>query len=121
MSHIINYKRKLFLTIAIIPTLFATNIHISYAAPQSFEDLISKIIGIINIIIPGLITLAIVLFFYHTGRGIFGDAQSGGDAKTKLKDTLLWGVIIIFVMVSIWGILNLIGGELDILQPSFMS
>jgi hypothetical protein len=82
-------------------------------------NIVQDIIDIINIIIPILITLAIALFFYHTGKGIFGSAKDSGTAQTQLKETLLWGVGIIFVMVSIWGILNLIGSEFNLLKPRF--
>ena len=83
---------------------------------MDFSSLINKLIDILNVIIPLLITLAMVLFFYNTGKGIFGNAKDSGEAQTKLKETLLWGVIIIFVMVSIWGILNLIGSEFDLVH-----
>jgi len=88
---------------------------------MNFSDLIGKFLDIINVIIPLLVTLAIVLLFYHTGKGIFGDAKDSGNAKADLKDTLLWGVIIIFVMVSIWGILNIIGSEFDLIKPGFVN
>jgi ascorbate-specific PTS system EIIC-type component UlaA len=93
---------------------------ITLGANQAFAGLVNKLVDIINIIVPILVSLAIVLFFYHTSKGIFGNAKDGVDARKNLKDTLFWGVIIIFVMVSIWGILSLIGGEFDLLQPSFL-
>ncbi len=83
---------------------------------MNFSELINKLVDIINVIVPLLITLAIVLFFFHTGKGIFGDAKDSGSAKADLKDTLFWGVIIIFVMVSIWGILNIIGSEFNLMD-----
>lgn len=105
-------KIILLLTILIVP-------HITMAANNVFNDLVNKLVGIINIIAPILISLAIVLFFFHTGKGIFGQAKDSGAAQSQLKETLFWGVIIIFVMVSIWGILNLIGGEFNLMQTSF--
>ncbi len=88
-------------------------------AVSSLSDLVDLLVGLINTIIPILISLAIVIFFYNTGMGIFGNAKNSGEAKTKLKDTLIWGTLIIFVMVSIWGILNIIGGEFNIMQRTF--
>jgi len=88
---------------------------------MNFSDLIGKFLDVINLLIPLLITSAIVLFFFHTGKGIFGDAKDSGSAKADLKETLFWGVVIIFFMVSIWGILNIIGGEFDLIQPGFIS
>ncbi len=106
-----NMNKLLLITILTIP-------NITFAI-SSFSDLVEKFVGLINVIIPILISLAIVIFFYNTGKGIFGNAKSSGEAQTQLKETLLWGVLIIFVMVSIWGILNLIGGEFNLMQQSF--
>lgn len=85
----------------------------------TFSSLVAKLVGIINVTVPVLISLAIVLFFFHTGKGIFGSAKSGAEAKSQLKETLLWGVLIIFVMVSIWGILNIFGSEFNLMKSSF--
>ena len=89
---------------------------VTNAATYTFKSFIDMLVGIINTVIPILITLAIVLFFYHSGIGIFGASRDGANNRTKLKETLLWGVGIIFVMVSVWGIINLIGGELDLIK-----
>ncbi len=82
---------------------------------MTFSEIVDKIIDLVNMTIPLLISLAVVLFFFHTGKGIF----KGGDSatfKSELNITLFWGVIIIFVMVSIWGILNFLGSELNLIR-----
>jgi len=84
------------------------------AASFTLRSFIDKIVGVINTIIPVLITLAIALFFYHSGIGIFGGRSGDATSQTKLRETLLWGVGIIFVMLSIWGILNLITTSIDL-------
>ncbi len=84
------------------------------AAGFTLKSFVDKMVDIINSIIPILITLAIVLFFYHSGMGVFGTRSGDATSQKKLKETLLWGIGIIFVMVSIWGILNLITTSLDL-------
>lgn len=86
---------------------------------STFNGLVQHIVDIINVAVPLLITLGILFFFYHSGRGVFGSAKDNAEARAQLKGTLLWGVIIIFVMVSIWGILHLIGGEFQLIRSGF--
>ena len=107
-----NFEQKILTIISLI------NIpNIAIAMNTSFSSLLGKLIDIINIYItPMLLTLAVVIFFYHTGKGVFGQGKDSGEAQTRLKQTLLWGVIIVFVMVSIGGILNMIGGEFDLMK-----
>ncbi len=100
----------------LITTLVLMPIHVYAAANQTVNTFVDKIIGLINVIVPILISLAIALFFYHSGAGIFGNSDGNVEARSKLKETLLWGVGIIFVMVSIWGILNLITTEFDLIK-----
>ena len=99
------------LTILLIP-------QVTLATSYTLKSFIDSIVSIINTAVPVLISLAIVLFFYHSGVGIFGTSSGDANSRSKLKETLIWGVAIIFVMVSIWGILNLIAGGLNLSQPN---
>jgi ascorbate-specific PTS system EIIC-type component UlaA len=90
------------------------------AASGVFGDIVNDLVGIVNMLVPMLISLGIVLFFFNAGKGVFGQAKDSGQARAQLKDTLLWGIFIIFVMVSIWGILSMIGGEFDLMKRSFV-
>lgn len=109
--------RKKYITTLLISIISAPGI--LFAAPTAFSDLVNKFIDIINTIVPILISLAMVLFFFHTGKGIFGHAKDSGQAQAQLKETLFWGIVIIFVMVSIWGILTLIGSEFNLIKNNF--
>ena len=102
-------------TILISATLLTPQI--THAASYTLKSFVDDIIAIINTVIPVLISLAIVLFFYHSGVGIFGTSSGDAASRSKLKETLIWGIAIIFVMVSIWGILNLLAGGLNLTKP----
>lgn len=54
-------------------------------------------------VISLLIGMTIALFFWALVRGMF--RSQGGADMAKNKDTILWGITILFVMVSIWGII----------------
>lgn len=61
---------------------------------------------ILDILIPLLITLAVLVFFWGLVKYIY----SAGDPKQRDagKGLMVWGVITLFVMVSIWGFTELL-------------
>jgi hypothetical protein len=60
----------------------------------------------LNDVMVLLITAAIVSLFYAIVRYIFSSA--GGEAKAGYLNIIMYSVIAIFVMVSIWGIIHLL-------------
>lgn len=77
----------------------------AFAAPRTFLELSNKIVGLINLAIPVLILAGIVIYFFGVSTNILNFSD---DSREKLKAYFFWGVIILFVMVSIWGILSLL-------------
>lgn len=77
-----------------------------FAAPQTFKELIDRVVTVMNILVPMLITVAIVLYFFGVAQNIlnFGDEKS---RKEKIRSFYGWGVLILLMMVSLWGILHL--------------
>ena len=75
------------------------------AAPKSFSDLVNLLVSLMNNATLVLITLGLVIYFYGISTSLFKSKEEGSE---KLKMYLLWGILILFVMVSIWGILNLL-------------
>ncbi|OGG75321.1 hypothetical protein A3A41_01550 [Candidatus Kaiserbacteria bacterium RIFCSPLOWO2_01_FULL_54_22] len=58
----------------------------------------------LNALIGLFITLAIVVFFW----GLIKYLVNAGEAKSEGLQIMFYGVIAIFVMVSIWGIIRLL-------------
>ena len=85
-----------------------------YAAPRSFSELVNRIVTIVDLITPTLITLAILFFMYNIlgSFGIFDGDSTSGVNKEKFKTSTGWGIVIIFIAVSIWGILQLLENTL---------
>lgn len=80
------------------------------AVASTFPGLINYIIGIIQFMIPMLVAAAIILYFYHAGVGVYKGGQA--EARQKLKQNLFWGAIILFVMISVWGLVLLLENSL---------
>jgi hypothetical protein len=85
----------------------------SFAALGNISGLVTDIGNIINQIIPILFALALLGFFYGLVMYIFvGDDEK----KTKAKQTMIWGVVALFVMASVWGLVRFIGNAVGVDQ-----
>ncbi len=68
-----------------------------------YITLIQQVSYILHILIPILVTAAIVIFFIGLVQYIFKP-----DDKEKPKKTMIAGIVSIFIMVSLWGIISLL-------------
>lgn len=74
-----------------------------------------RVFNIINrYIIPLAFALAIVWFLY----GVFGYVTAGGDEKKRTdgRNMMIYGIIAIFVMTSVWGLVNLLKNTVGLQQ-----
>jgi hypothetical protein len=87
------------------------------AGPQNFAELIGIFLDLIKLLIPVVASLALLAFFWGLVKFI---NNVSGDTKaiTEGKNLMIWGLIALFVMVSVWGILRFVYGELG-LSPTF--
>ncbi len=69
---------------------------------MDLNGIVRQIIGSINLVIPVLITIALVFFLW----GILRYVYKVGNAHSKESDRqiFLWGLLALFCMVSVWGI-----------------
>ena len=77
------------------------------------KDLIRAVGGLINPIIAILVGVALLAFFWGLARFIF---RVGGDEKAvdEGKRIMKWGLIALFVMVSVWGIVKFMQRALNL-------
>jgi hypothetical protein len=92
------------------PTLlFAVPILVD--AQSGLEKLISDTGDLINKVIPVLIGLAVLAFLWGVVQFIF---SSEGPQKADAKQFMVWGLIALFVMVSVWGLVRILSDTLGI-------
>ena len=86
---------------------------VSLAAPiGNISDVGSFIINIINnIVVPVLFAVAFIVFLYGAFETFIIGANSA-DVKEKGKNLMIWGLVGFFVMVSIWGLVNILTGTI---------
>ncbi|MFZ3020334.1 MAG: hypothetical protein WA051_02345 [Minisyncoccia bacterium] len=79
------------------------------------EQLLSSISRLVNTALPVIVAVALLFFFYGLAKFILA---SGGDddAKKAGKHIMVWGIVALFVMVSVWGLVAFLGQALGIQQ-----
>jgi len=98
------------LSVAFLPAfLFAATGSGNFSSLYSTLDSIS---GFINRLIPFVIGVAVLVFII----GLIQFVTSGGDEDKRkaARDTIIWGIIIIFVMTSVWGLVNILGSTFSL-------
>ncbi len=79
---------------------------------SNVSTLVSSIGNIVRLALPVVVAIALLAFFLGLVKFIF--AQGNEEAKTEGKKIMLWGIIALFVMVSVWGLVRFIGTNLGI-------
>lgn len=84
---------------------------------QTLIEATTKLIA--NQLIPTIFGMAVVVFFW--GLAVYVYKADEKDSQTKGRLIMTWGIIILFIMASLWGIISFwqsnlgIGGENTIL------
>jgi hypothetical protein len=73
-------------------------------AASNITGLITQLQTWLNLLIPLLLTAAIVVFFWGLVKYIMAAGDEG--AKESGKTLMIWGMIALFVMVAFWGIIG---------------
>ena len=86
---------------------------VSFAAINNISDVGSFIINTINnILVPVLFAVAFIVFLWGAFETFILGASSE-ETKEKGKNLMLWGLIGFFVMVSVWGLVNILTGTIS--------
>lgn len=75
-----------------------------------FQEILNFFAGVISFLGPVLISLALLAFFWALIQFLFNKEAKAEDSKKYL----LYSVLILFVMVSIWGIVAFLQDNLGI-------
>jgi hypothetical protein len=102
-----NYKNILY-----IVTGFALLIpQVSFAAFDKIKTLLRDFKSLLDLVVPVIFGLALIFFFYGLAQFI----RSVSDKTIQEgKNKMIWGVVSLFVMFSIWGIIRYIGESVNI-------
>jgi len=86
--------------------------HAAFAAIATFRDLIQQFILIMGNTMSLLFAFAFAGFFW----GVFSFVLNGDDEKKRSegKKWMMWSIIALFVMLTVWGIVGVLVNSFDI-------
>ena len=99
-------KKLLYTALALSPSLaFAQTL-------GNVNTLLNSIRGLVNGALPVVVGLALLGFFWGLMKFIF--AAGDEEKKEEGKNIMIYGVIALFVMVAVWGLVGFIASALGI-------
>ena len=100
-------KKALIVSAGLLLPIFAS------AQLSNIETNIVTPIGrIINLLIPIVFALAMLYFFYGLAQYILNSGND--DARQEGKNKMIWGIVALFVMAAVWGIVRFLGTAIGI-------
>lgn len=81
-------------------------------------DIIYIIRDLFSEVVPVLVALAVVYFVYGVVMYMIADSEEG---KTKGRDTIIFGIIGLAVIVSVWGLVQIILNTFQLDNPNSQS
>ncbi len=96
--------------ILIFALLFLTPVFAS--AATTIEDIIDLFGRVVASLIPIATGLALLFFIWALAKFILN--ADNDEERKKGKQQMMWGIVALFVLVSIWGIVGFIGRTLGV-------
>lgn len=87
---------------------------------DGIQDFLIALLNFLNeVVVPFIFALAFLFFIWNAARYFI--IESGNEeGREKAKRLALWGIIAFVLMISIWGIVNLLVGGLGFSRSGFV-
>ncbi|MEX0652242.1 MAG: hypothetical protein WD509_02645 [Candidatus Paceibacterota bacterium] len=76
------------------------------ASAQGLEGAVNAVTSLINVAIPMVLALAVLYFFWGLAQYVLSSGDEG--KKAEGRNIMIYGIIALFVMVSVWGLIRLL-------------
>lgn len=77
-----------------------------FTSSSTFASVIRDLISFINLLVEVLAALALVIFFWGLVRYVYHSDDA--TSREEGRSSIMWGLIALFVLFSIFGILQLL-------------
>lgn len=86
--------------------------HLAFAQ-QDFKSIVGSVTEFLLSLVPILSSLALLFFFWGLVQYVF---QAGNQqAVEQSRQRMLWGIVGLFVIATIWALVTLVGGSFNLL------
>ena len=89
---------------------FSGGLFCSSSGDLNFCSVVDFFLGLMGAAIPILISISVIVFVW----GVFRYVIAEGEDKARSRDVMLYGIIGLFVMVSVWGLVTIVKNTFDL-------
>ena len=79
---------------------------------MDLEGILETLADLINLATPIVVALALLYFFWGLANYIL--AAEKDDDRKKARSIMVYGLLALFIMVSVWGIINVVRDTFDL-------
>ena len=90
-------------SLAVFSVLFLPLITLA-ATPANFKDVILIVVEILTSILPVIVLLSLIYFFWGLAQYMKSDKEKSSESKTIMIN----GIVALFIMVSVWGFVSIL-------------
>lgn len=83
-----------------------------FASAATISDIINNISSIVKLLVPLLIAIALVFFIVGVIKYITAGADE--EKRKEARNTIIYGVIGLFAIVAVWGLVEVISSTFGI-------
>lgn len=75
-------------------------------------NVLGTVADLINLATPIVVALALLYFFWGLANYILN--ANNEEKKKEGRTIMIWGILALFIMVSVWGIINVVRDTFDL-------
>lgn len=82
------------------------------ALAATVDSVLDKMGNLIGTATPIIVALALLYFFWGLARYILNSGDE--EKKAEGRNIMIWGIIALFVMISVWGLVNILANTFSV-------
>jgi len=93
------------------PLIALAQVNTTYSGSSGLGGLLKWFSGILSLAVPIIISIAVVWFIWSVFQ--YAIAANEED-KAKAKTHIIWGIVGLFIMVSVWGLVGILSSTFNL-------
>jgi len=102
---------KKYITLGVLSVLTPTVVLAAVNTSSGLGRIVVLVKDFISLLVPVVIAAAVLFFLYGLAKYLWSVAD---EKKSEGKEIMIWGIVGLFVMVSVWGLVNLLSQTLGL-------
>ena len=99
------------LKFSVLTSVFLMPVFVFAQSQSGIQGLLQLVMSLIGGLIPIVIGLAVLAFLWGVLQYVVAKDE---DKQKEARGVMLYGIIALFVMVSVWGLVNILGDTLQL-------